>query len=100
MTPVGRFSIGPDHPCLPGHFPGRPVVPGVVLLDEVLTSVLAAHPGRRASGLPSVKFTRPVLPGQLVEIICDPTPADRVGFACRVDGVDVARGVVALEPIA
>ena len=35
MQPLGAFRIAADHPALPGHFPGRPVVPGVVLLDEV-----------------------------------------------------------------
>ena len=35
---VGSFTIPADHPTLPGHFPGRPVVPGVVLLDEVMAA--------------------------------------------------------------
>ncbi len=28
-------TIPADHPSLPGHFPGRPIVPAVVILDEV-----------------------------------------------------------------
>ena len=38
-----RFTVPHDHPSLPGHFPGRPVVPGVVLLDRVLAAIEAAH---------------------------------------------------------
>ena len=34
-----RFTIPDDHPSLPGHFPGHPVVPGVVLLDRVLQAI-------------------------------------------------------------
>ena len=32
MTPVGTFLIEAGHPSLPGHFPGRPIVPGVILM--------------------------------------------------------------------
>ena len=98
MTPAGRFIIGPDHPCLSGHFPGSPVVPGVVLLDEVLAAILATRPGHRVAGLPSVKFTRPVLPGQEVEISCN-AAADRVAFVCVANGAEVARGAVTLEAL-
>ena len=37
-----QFVVAPDHPSLPGHFPGRPLVPGVVLLDRVLEAIEAA----------------------------------------------------------
>jgi 3-hydroxymyristoyl/3-hydroxydecanoyl-(acyl carrier protein) dehydratase len=95
MTHAARFTVAPDHPALPGHFPGRPVVPGVVLLD---LAVEAMAGGRRAVGLPSVKFTRPVLPGQEVELRYGPAGADRLSFSCAVDGAEVARGTVVLEP--
>lgn len=93
---AGAFTIAPDHPSLPGHFPGRPVVPGVVLLDRVLEAILPLHPGRRASGLPQVKFLRPVLPGQTVAVQSGAALDGRVAFACCVDGVEVARGTVML----
>ena len=31
--------IHADHPSLPGHFPGAPLVPGVVILDEVIAAL-------------------------------------------------------------
>ena len=37
-----RLCIDADHPSLPGHFPGRPLVPGVVVLEQVLRAVEAA----------------------------------------------------------
>ncbi len=53
----GRIPAG--HPALPGHFPGNPVVPGVVLLEQVLR---AAGVQQRAVRLPAVKFHAPLLP--------------------------------------
>lgn len=60
-----RFTIPSDHPCLPGHFPGRPLVPGVVLLEQVLLAV-SAETGQAigALRLPQVKFMAPLLPDE------------------------------------
>jgi 3-hydroxyacyl-[acyl-carrier-protein] dehydratase len=54
------FTVPADHPSLAGHFPGAPVVPGVVVLDYVL-SQLAWPPGT-ARRLAWVKFNRWLLP--------------------------------------
>lgn len=71
-----RFMIGHDHPCLPGHFPGRPVVPGVVVLDRVLAAVEAAHGSLSAPlRLPQAKFVRPLLPGETAEVRIEATTA-------------------------
>lgn len=56
--------IPATHPCLPGHFPGAPVVPGVVILDEVLR----ASP---ASGIAWAKFHAPLLPEEEFAIHVD-----------------------------
>lgn len=60
-----RFSISPDHPAFPGHFPGTPIVPGVVLLDKVLHA-LSSEIGLTVTDwqISSVKFLSPLTPGE------------------------------------
>lgn len=69
-----QFSITADHPSLPGHFPGRPIVPGVVLLEQVIEAIENAHlqRGHGTLGplrLPQVKFLQPLLPGEVASIV-------------------------------
>jgi 3-hydroxymyristoyl/3-hydroxydecanoyl-(acyl carrier protein) dehydratase len=66
-----NFSIAPDHPSLPGHFPGHPVVPGVVVLERVVDAIEAGHGSLGALRLPQVKFVQPLLPGQTARIVLD-----------------------------
>jgi 3-hydroxyacyl-[acyl-carrier-protein] dehydratase len=63
-----QFSIPSDHPSLPGHFPGRPIVPGVVVLDHVLAAIEARHGPLGPLRLPQVKFLQPLLPGESADI--------------------------------
>lgn len=63
-----HFAIDADHPCLPGHFPGRPLVPGVVLLDQVVAAIEATHGPLGPLRLPQVKFLQPLLPGETARI--------------------------------
>jgi 3-hydroxyacyl-[acyl-carrier-protein] dehydratase len=62
------FVIAPDHPSLPGHFPGHPVVPGVVVLEQVLAEIERAHGPLGPLRLPQVKFVQPLLPDENAEI--------------------------------
>ena len=87
------FTIAPDHPALPGHFPGRPIVPGVLLLDAVLRAIAARDPGLPPPGrLLRAKFIAPVRPGQAVALELGERREGRVAFAGRVDGALVLRG--------
>lgn len=57
-----RICIDAGHPALPGHFPGQPVVPGVVLLDRL--AVLLERHGAALAGIGEVKFLAPLLPAR------------------------------------
>lgn len=95
-TAVHAACIAADHPCLPGHFPGQPVVPGVLLLDTVIAAIEQQWPGARVAGLPSAKFLRPALPGQGFEISLKRDGA-RVAFDCtNADGA-LCRGLLQLR---
>ena len=66
------LRIAAEHPAFDGHFPGRPLVPGVLLLAQVLEAVradaaLAAAVGP-APRLGVAKFLAPVGPDTALEI--------------------------------
>ncbi|MGH8121618.1 MAG: hydroxymyristoyl-ACP dehydratase [Rudaea sp.] len=91
-----NFRIGSDHPALPGHFPGRPVVPGVVLLDRV-AAALERWRGQRIATLPQVKFLLPLLPEEDAELHLD-DDGRRIHFRVLRNGMPIANGIVTLAP--
>lgn len=95
MAVERRVRIGPDHPSLPGHFPGHPIIPGVVLLNEVLDSLRQAmQEPVVVTGLPIVKFHAPLMPGEDVTISIEPDAPGQATFRCHVGTRLVASGSV------
>jgi 3-hydroxyacyl-[acyl-carrier-protein] dehydratase len=100
--PSHRFTIDAAHPCLPGHFPGQPVVPGVVILEQVVAAIEALHGPLPALRLPQVKFLQPLLPGQPADIVLEPaatTTGLRWRFRVEHAGQRVASGEVACDDV-
>ena len=64
MTNAAHWTVPPDHPAFAGHFPGTPILPGVVLLDTVLHAITAATGiALDLCEISSVKFLSPASPG-------------------------------------
>ncbi|HUQ28985.1 MAG TPA: hypothetical protein VM051_10345 [Usitatibacter sp.] len=88
------LTIAPDHPAYAGHFPGHPLLPGVVLLAEALAAIEAAAPAQ-AWVVENAKFLLPVEPGTALTLSHDALESGAVRFEIRSDAGVVASGVVA-----
>ena len=92
----GAFAIPASHPAFEGHFPGRPIVPAVVLLAEVMARVEAAT-GEPATAwtLANAKFLAPAGPGMALAFVDEPAANGNRRFEVRAGDVLVASGLLA-----
>lgn len=89
------LSITDDHPAYSGHFPSHPILPGVVLLAEVLAAIeLATGKPARAWEIANAKFLEPVRPGTALTLEHSATGSGGVRFEVRSPRAVVASGVL------
>lgn len=89
--------VAADHPSLPGHFPGAPIVPGVVLLERVVAAVSAGR-ALRLSAVPNLKFVNALLPGETFSVRWS-FDGPRCRFRCDRIDVPLAQGVLLFESL-
>ena len=87
-------AIGADHPSLPGHFPGTPIVPGVVILDEIVAALTEWRKDSHLTFIRVVKFLVPLRPEQPFTICLSASQdaESEVDFCCRVEDRVILEG--------
>jgi 3-hydroxyacyl-[acyl-carrier-protein] dehydratase len=89
------LTITKDHPALPGHFPGHPIVPGVLVLDEVIETLKQRYgEALVVIGLPAVKLSSPLKPEEPLIITIEPADGGMAAFMCRVGNRVIASGSI------
>jgi 3-hydroxyacyl-[acyl-carrier-protein] dehydratase len=102
---VTEWDVRADAPFLRGHYPGRPIVPGVLICESVFQTgaiLCALDAGEHAaSGVPvltkigDARFKKPVAPGETLRI--DVTLDERVGPARYMTGKVTSAGASVLR---
>ncbi|MEK6663388.1 MAG: 3-hydroxyacyl-ACP dehydratase FabZ family protein [Pseudomonadota bacterium] len=101
MNKTAHWTVPLDHPAFAGHFPGTPILPGVVLLDTALQAIA------QASGIAldlceisSVKFLSPANPGDALLIQHEISASGTIRFEIVAGTRKIASGsIVAKSPI-
>ena len=91
-------TIPAAHPAFAGHFPGAPILPAVLLLDEMLRALEGTRPhGLNAWRIGAAKFLKPVRPGETLTFAHERLPNGSIRFSVASAGKAVAHGLIVPE---
>lgn len=103
---VARLAIRGDEWYLPGHFPGRPIVPGVIMVEALAQACAVAvlsmpeNHGKQPlfAGIDTIRFKRIVVPGDVLDLSCQVetlrTSVGKGKVTARVGGELAVRGTL------
>jgi 3-hydroxymyristoyl/3-hydroxydecanoyl-(acyl carrier protein) dehydratase len=91
---VVTLLVPGDHPALAGHFPGRPIVPGVLLIDAIARAARSASGWGPLARVVNAKFLRPISGDMAVSVSLRSVAEERVAYEARCGDDMVASGTL------
>jgi 3-hydroxymyristoyl/3-hydroxydecanoyl-(acyl carrier protein) dehydratase len=89
------LEISAHHPAFEGHFPGTPLVPGAVLLDEAIRLLaLAAKRNATRCEIVNAKFLSFVRPGEPLRVEHEHRVDGSIRFVIRTPDRAIASGTL------
>lgn len=90
-----RWQVPVNHAAFAGHFPGTPILPGVVLLDITLKIIAATYQlAIDQCEVGSVKFLSPVKPGDTLDFYHERLTSGTIRFEIRLAETLVSSGTI------
>ncbi len=94
---IVNYDIPVDHPSLKGHFPGNPVIPGVVIVEKVLRSFSQARPSNSYK-IVMAKFLQPLIPPATLTVHISENTENRFKFKAISKPHIIASGIIEIKP--
>ena len=91
---ASEVVVASTHPALPGHFPGRPIVPAAWLLTLLEAACRDAYPATQVAGIVHARFRSPLSPGMTMRIELERRADGGIAFACVGPAGRIADGVL------
>lgn len=100
MQQSAEIYFASGHPTAAGHFPSNPIIPGALLLDEVVAAIAGEAGG--VVIIRAAKFLQPVRPGERVNLYWQPIASGGMRFECRRFGEETLAmtGTIEIGPAA
>jgi len=92
------FEISRAHPALPGHFPGAPIIPAVVLIEHLVRGLEQAT-DKSVTNIRQLRLLRPIEPGKRIDVECQEKASDTWHLVCAVAGKPVAKGILSSQQL-
>ncbi len=83
MTIESIVRFAADHPAMPGHFPGNPIVPGALLLDRA-AALAKQKGGWLVTGVRKARFKKPLPPETDCRLHLSPRPDGALDLTCSI----------------
>jgi 3-hydroxymyristoyl/3-hydroxydecanoyl-(acyl carrier protein) dehydratase len=93
-----QLIVPRTHPCFADHFPGKPLVPGALLLHWLCQQVQAHTAPCRVTTIKSMKFLQPLLPGDVCQLVLTAgASAPLLKVKLTRDGTTICQGVLEVQ---